>query len=60
MNIWILINYVMLATIVAYFAYRLGYNMWIFGLIALFLSPVIGFLALAIWDYYKTFIKGKI
>ncbi len=60
MGIWFLINYIMLSTIVAYFAYRLGYNLWIFGLIALFLSPVVGFLFLAIWDYYKTFIKGKI
>jgi len=60
MGIWILINYVMLATIVAYFAYRLGYNMWIFGIIALLFSPVVGFLLLAIWDYYQTFIKGKI
>ena len=60
MGIWFLINYVILTTIVAYFAYRLGYNIWVFGLIALFLSPVMGFLSLAIWDYYKTFIKGKI
>ncbi len=58
MGIWFIINYIMLATIVAYFAYRLGYNMWVFGLIALFLSPVVGFLFLAIWDYYQTYIKG--
>jgi len=60
MGIWFLINYIMLATIVAYFSYRLGYNLWIFGIIAIVLSPVVGFLALAIWDYYQTFIKGKI
>ncbi len=60
MNIWFLLNYLILVSVVVYFAYRLGYNIWIFGIIALVLSPVVGFLALAIWDYYQNFIKGKI
>ena len=60
MGIWFILNYVVLSSIVAYFAYRLGYNFWIFAIIALLLSPIVGFLSLAIWDYYNTFIKGKV
>jgi len=50
---------VILATVVAYFAYRLGHNPWIFFGISILLSPILGGLLLAIWDYYKNFIKGR-
>lgn len=60
MGVWFLINYVILISIVVYFAYRLGHNVWIFGIISLLLSPVVGFLFLAIWDYYKNFLKGRL
>jgi len=54
-----LINVIVLSVVVAYLAYRLGYNHWVFLIISLLFSPVIGSLLLALWDYYKTFIKGR-
>ena len=59
MGIWLLINYIVLTTAVIYFAYRLGYNIWVFAIISLIFSPIVGFLSLAIWDYYQTFMKGN-
>ena len=60
MGIWFLINYIILSSVVVYFAYRLNHNVWIFLAISLLLSPIVGFLSLAIWDYYQNFIKGKV
>jgi hypothetical protein len=51
---------VILSTVVAYFAYRLGHNPWVFFIISILLSPILGSLLLAIWDYYKNFIKGRV
>ena len=59
MSLFLIINMVILATVVAYFAYRLGHNPWIFFGISILLSPILGSLLLAIWDYYKNFIKGR-
>jgi len=60
MNMWFLINYLIFISVVGYFAFRLGHNVWVFVIISVLFSPVVGFLALAIWDYYKNFIKGRI
>ncbi|MEO1923321.1 MAG: hypothetical protein ABGX25_02235 [Nautiliaceae bacterium] len=59
MSLMFLINVIVLSVVVAYFAYRLGYNHWVFLIISLLFSPIIGSLLLALWDYYKTFIKGR-
>jgi len=59
MSLMLIINLVILSTVVAYFAYRLGHNPWIFFGLSIFLSPILGSLLLAIWDYYKNFIKGR-
>jgi len=59
MSLMFLINVIVLSVVVAYLAYRLGYNHWVFLIISLLFSPVIGSLLLALWDYYKTFIKGR-
>ncbi|QCT94879.1 hypothetical protein FE773_06675 [Caminibacter mediatlanticus TB-2] len=59
MSIMLIINLVILASVVGYFAYRLGHNPWIFFGISIILSPIVGSLLLAIWDYYKNFIKGN-
>ncbi len=60
MSLMVLINLIILSSVVAYFAYRLGHNHWVFLIISLVLSPIVGSLLLAIWDYYKTFIKGRL
>jgi len=51
MNMWFLINYLIFISVVGYFAFRLGHNVWVFVIISVLFSPVVGFLALAIWDY---------
>ncbi|WP_457560019.1 hypothetical protein [Caminibacter sp.] len=60
MSFMIILNLIILSSVVAYFSYRLGHNPWIFFGISLILSPILGSLLLAIWDYYKTFIKGRV
>jgi len=60
MNMWFLINYLIFISVVGCFAFMLGHNVWVFVVIYVLFSPVVGFLALAIWDYYKNFIKGRI
>jgi len=57
---WLIINYLIFITVVGYFAFRLGHNVMIFVIISILFSPIIGFLFLAIWDYYQNFIKGKV
>lgn len=52
--------WIILSSAIAYLSFRLNYNPWIFLLISLLFSPVIGIFALATWDYYKTFIKGRV
>ncbi|GAB6044653.1 hypothetical protein JCM11957_02510 [Caminibacter profundus] len=59
MGLMLLINLIILSSVVAYFAYRLGHNTWVFFIISILLSPIIGGLTLAIWDYYKTYIKAR-
>jgi hypothetical protein len=40
-----------------YLAYRLNFKWWwIFGVISLF-NPIIGILALAVADYFKTYVR---
>jgi len=55
----IIINLIILSTVVGYFAFRLGHNPWIFFIISVILSPILGSLFLAIWDYYNVYIKGN-
>jgi len=55
-----IVYYVILATVVAYFAFRLGHNPWIFFGLSVVFSPILGSLFLAIWDYYVNFIKGRV
>jgi len=60
MALFAIINLVVFSTVIAYFAVRLANNFWIFFILFLILSPILGALFLAIWDYYKFFIKGKV
>jgi hypothetical protein len=60
MLIFYIINLIVLASVVGYFAFRLGYNFWIFFILSLLLSPIVGGLFLAVYDYYKTFMKGRL
>jgi len=59
MALFYLINIVILSSVVGYFAFRLGKNFWVFFIISLLLSPIVGGLFLAIYDYYTTYIKGN-
>jgi len=59
MALFYLINIAILSSVVGYFAWRLGKNFWVFFVISLLLSPVVGGLMLAVYDYYTVFIKGK-
>ncbi len=52
--------WIVMASAIAYLAFRLNYNPWIFLIISVIFSPVMGLLSLATWDYYKTFIKGRV
>jgi hypothetical protein len=49
-----------LSSVIGYFAFRLGHNFWVFFILSLLLSPILGGLILAIYDYYKVFMKGRI
>jgi hypothetical protein len=55
-----IIIWIVMASAIAYLSFRLNYNPWVFLLISVLLSPVIGLFSLATWDYYKTYIKGKV
>ena len=57
MALFYLINLIILSSVVGYFAWRLGKNFWLFFILSLLFSPIIGGLALAIYDYYTIFIK---
>ena len=59
MGLFYLINIIVLSSVVGYFACRLGKNFWVFFIISLLLSPIVGGLFLAIYDYYTTFLKGN-
>ncbi|GAB6073467.1 hypothetical protein [Nautilia lithotrophica] len=59
MTLFYLVNIIVLSSVVGYFAFRLGKNFWVFFIISLLLSPVVGGLFLAIYDYYTTFLKGN-
>jgi len=58
MTLFYLINIIVLSSVVGYFAWRLGKNFWIFFIMSLLLSPIVGALVLAIYDYYTIFLKG--
>ena len=60
MALFAIINLVIFSTVVAYFAVRLGHNFWVFFILSLLLSPILGGLILAIYDYYKIFMKGRV
>lgn len=57
MILFYLINLIILSSVVGYFAFRLGKNFWVFFIISLILSPVVGGLFLAIYDYYTIYIR---
>ena len=57
MVLFYLINLIILSTVVGYFAFRLGKNFWVFFIISLILSPILGALFLAIYDYYTVYIR---
>ena len=59
MGLFYLINIIVLSSVVGYFAWRLNKNFWVFFIISLLLSPIVGGLFLAIYDYYTTFLKGN-
>jgi len=59
MSLMSIVVFIILSSVIAYFAYRLGHNPWVFFGISVLFSPIFGGLILAIWDYYKNFIKGK-
>jgi len=59
MGFMIIVNLIVLSSVVGYFAYRLGYNFWLFFIFSILLSPILGALILAIWDYYNVFLKGR-
>jgi len=59
MTLFYLVNLIILSSVVGYFAFRLGKNFWVFFIISLLLSPILGALFLAIYDYYTIYIKGK-
>jgi uncharacterized membrane-anchored protein len=59
MTLFYIINLIVLSSVVGYFAFRLGKNFWVFFIISLLLSPIVGGLFLAIYDYYTTFLKGN-
>jgi hypothetical protein len=59
MALFYIINLIVLSSVVGYFAFRLGYNFWVFFILSLLLSPILGGLILAIYDYYNVFMKGK-
>ena len=53
----ILINLIVIASAIAYLAYRLNFKWWwIFGIVSFF-SPILGILFLAIIDFYKTYAR---
>jgi hypothetical protein len=60
MALFYIINLIVLSSVIGYFAFRLGHNFWVFFILSLLLSPILGGLILAIYDYYKVFAKGKI
>jgi hypothetical protein len=59
MALFYLLNLIALSSVVGYFAWRLGKNFWVFFIISMLLSPILGGLFLAIYDYYTTFLKGN-
>jgi hypothetical protein len=59
MALFYIINLIVLSSVVGYFAFRLGHSFWMFFILSLLLSPILGGLILAIYDYYNVFMKGK-
>jgi len=59
MVLFYLLNIIILSSVVGYFAWRLEKNFWVFFIISLLFSPVVGGLLLAVYDYYTIFWKGK-
>jgi len=58
-TLFYIINLIVLSSVVGYFAWRLEKNFWVFFIISLLFSPILGGLFLAIYDYYTIFLKGK-